>query len=86
MPVFSGKLASNTEKASRPPAEAPMPTIGNERSGDEPLREEASPVVVDANVLRLRTEDFFTEDDSNGSRIKDQNEEERPEPRMRIKH
>src|SRR5579863_5978204 len=30
MPLFCGSERSNSEKASRPPAEAPMPTMGND--------------------------------------------------------
>src|ERR1700678_4700252 len=29
MPVFSGRYRSNSENASRPPADAPTPTMGN---------------------------------------------------------
>src|SRR6267154_85946 len=58
MPVVSGKLASRVEKASRPPAEAPIPTTGKtlsrvEADVDEVTgREECFP--------RLGVERFFT--------------------------
>ena len=35
MPVVSGRLASRAENASRPPAEAPIPTMGKTLSSVE---------------------------------------------------
>ena len=58
MPVVSGRLASKAEKASRPPAEAPIPTIGKTLS-----RAERGPGVVMGGaerLLRLGVERFFT--------------------------
>ena len=63
MPDFCGKLARRVEKASKPPADAPIATIGNKRSGGTPSPVEVVPREGDGGflLLRLRSEDFSTE-------------------------
>jgi hypothetical protein len=58
MPVVSGKLASRAEKASRPPAEAPIPTTGKTLSSVEPDADEVRG--GEERLLRFGVERFFT--------------------------
>jgi len=59
MPVVSGKLASSAENASRPPAEAPIPTTGKTLSSVEP---DAGKVTGrEERLLRFGVERFFTD-------------------------
>ena len=57
MPVVSGRLASRVEKASRPPAEAPIPTMGKTLSSAE--RDAGEAAGGEDRLLRFGVERFF---------------------------
>ena len=59
MPVVSGRLASSAENASRPPAEAPIPTTGKTLSSVEPDAG-AFEGGEEERLVRFGVERFFT--------------------------
>jgi hypothetical protein len=66
MPVVSGRLARRAEKASKPPAEAPIPTTGKTLSSVDPDAVEVDPDAAEVEggeeerLLRFGIERFFT--------------------------